>query len=245
VDNFYKQNIIATEEAIVCLMTLLQLRHKFMDELNLYLQSLIEEACSHQPTSPQRSKAINRLLRVLLQSKRTGREGNDLYEKALYKTMFNLSQTLCEKYDPSRGSFLAWFNTCLRNQYRDEIRADKRDRSRKQSVWQNDEGEVDPLDQVASSIDATLLLNTWESFVQWIKDDPAHLLQGCHIQKNPKANCQLLAYLRLVKGKEWQEIAAEVGSSRGAVTSHWCRKCEFFMRQWLEQNQRLFGEDHL
>jgi hypothetical protein len=231
-------------EFIVCLVTLLEQCHKFMDELNLYLQSLIQEACSHLPASPQRSKAINRLLRVLLKSRRTGRIEGDIYEEALYKTMFNLSQTLCEKYDPSRGSFLAWFNTCLRNQYRTEIRAAKRHRSHKQSVWQSDESELDPLDQVASGIDATLLLNTWESFVQWIKDDPDNLLKVCHIENNPKANCQFLAHLRLVVGKEWQEIAAEVGSPRGAVTSHWCRKCEFFMREWLDTNQRLFGEDN-
>ncbi|QDL11271.1 sigma-70 family RNA polymerase sigma factor [Brasilonema octagenarum UFV-E1] len=215
-----------------------------MDELNLYLQSLIQEACSHPPTSPQRSKAINSLLRVLLKSRRTGSEGNDLYEEALYKTMFNLSKTLCDKYDPSRGSFLAWFNTCLRNQYRDEIRAAKRDRSHRQSVWQSDEVELDPLDLVPSGIDANLLLDTWESFVQWIKDDPENLLQACHIATNPKANCQLLAHLRLVVGKEWQEIAAEVGSTRGVISSHWCRKCEPLLQEWLDINQRLFGEDN-
>ncbi len=231
-------------EFIVCLVTLLEPCHKFMDELNLYLQSLIQEACSHQPTSPQRSKAINCLLRVLLKSRRTGSEGNDLYEEALYKTMFNLSKTLCDKYDPSRGSFLAWFNICLRNQYRDEIRAAKRDRSHRQSVWQSHEVELDPLDQVPSGIDANLLLDTWESFVQWIKDDPENLLKACHIASNPKANCQLLAHLRLVVGKEWQEIAAEVASTRGVISSHWCRKCEPLLQEWLDRNQRLFGEDN-
>ncbi len=234
---------------IVCLVTLLEQCHKFMDELNLYLQSLIQEACSHLPTSPQRRKALNCLLRAVKSARLWRPPVGDIYEEALYeealnKTMFNLTKTLCDKYDPSRASFLAWFNTCLHNQYIDEIRAAKRDRSHKQSVWQSDESELDPLDQVASGIDATLLLNTWESFVQWIKDDPDNLLKVCHIENNPKANCQLLAHLRLVVGKEWQEIAAEVGSPRGAVTSHWCRKCEFFMREWLDTNQRLFGEDN-
>lgn len=215
-----------------------------MDELNLYLQSLIQEACNHPPTSPQRSKAINRLLRVLQNSKLTGNRENDIYEEALYKTMFNLSKTVCEKYDPHRGSFLTWFNICLRNQYRDELRAAKRDRSRRQSVWQNDEAELDPLDQVAAPVDANLLLDTWESFVQWIKDDPDNILKNSHIKNNSEANCQLLAYLRLVVGKEWQEIAGEVGSPRGVISSHWCRKCESLLQDWLDKNQRLFGENN-
>lgn len=226
-------------------MTLLEQCHKSMDELNLYLQSLIQEACSHLPASPQHRKALNSLLRAVQKSGRIWRPAvGDIYEEALCKTMFNLTKTLCDKYDPSRSSFMTWFNTCLHNQYKDEIRAAKRDRSHKQSVWQSDEVELDPLDRVASGIDATLLLDTWESFVQWIKDDPDNLLKACHIENNPKANCQLLAYLRLVIGKEWQEIATEVGSSRGAVTSHWCRKCESLMQLWLEQNQRVFGEDN-
>lgn len=231
-------------------MALPQLCHKFMDELNLQLQSLIQEACSHIPASPQRRKALNSLLRAVQKSGRIWRpQAGDIYESTLYeealcKTMSNLTTTLCDKYDPSRGLFMTWFNTCLRNQYTDEIRAAQRDRSHRQSVWQNDQDESDPLDRLASPVDAALLLETWESFLQWIRDDPDHLLQACHIENNPKANCQLLAHLRLIIGKEWQEIAAEVGSSRGAVTSHWSRKCESCLREWLATNQRLFGEDN-
>ncbi|WP_460201171.1 sigma-70 family RNA polymerase sigma factor [Scytonema sp. NUACC21] len=224
-----------------------------MNELNLYLQSLIQEACRHSPASPQHRKALNSLLRAVQKSGRIWRPAaGDLYEETLYeealcKTMFNLTKKICDKYDPSRGSFMTWFNTCLRHQYTDEIRTAQRDRSHRQSVWQNDQNDevrLDPLDRVTSGIDANLLLDTWESFVQWIKDDPDDLLKACHIENNPKANCQLLAHLRLVIGKEWQEIVVEVGSSRGAVTSHWCRKCESRLREWLDTNQRLFGEDN-
>jgi DNA-directed RNA polymerase specialized sigma24 family protein len=219
------------------------------NELNLYVQSLIQEACKHLPTSRQHRKAINSLLRAVQKSGRIWKppagdiDEEVLYEEALSKTMFKLTKTLCEKYDPSRGSFLTWFNVSLRHQYTDEIRAAQRDRSHRQSVWQNDEAELDPLDQVASGVDANLLLATWESFIQWIKDDPDNLLKACHIENNPQANCQLLAHLRLIIGKEWQEISLEIGSKRGAITSHWCRKCESLMREWLDTNQRLFGED--
>lgn len=227
-----------------------------MDELNLYLQSLIEEACSHSPASPQRNKALDSLFRAILKSGRIWKPAvedsykedtykEDIYEEALSKTMFSLNKMLCDKYDPSRGSFLVWFNTCLSNQYRDEIRAAQRHRSHRQLFVQQSDGvESDPLDQVASGIDATLLLGTWESFVQWIKDDPDNILKACHIENNPKANCQLLAEMRLVNGQEWQEIAKVVGSTRGVITSHWSRKCEPLLREWLERNQGLFGEDN-
>lgn len=214
-----------------------------MDELDLHLRSLIQETCNHLPDSPQRRKAVNMFLRALLKSGRIQMKGDDIYEEALQKTMFNVTKTLCEKYDPNRGSFLAWFNTCLRNQHKDEIRAVQRHRDRKQSVWQADEAELDPLDQVPAPIDANLLLDTWNALVQWIKDDPEHVLKTCHIENNPKANCQSLAYLRLVMGKEWQDIAAEVGSTRGAISSHWSRKGQPLLQQWLDRNQRLFGEE--
>jgi hypothetical protein len=222
-----------------------------MDELNLHLQSLIQEVCSDTPSTPKHRQALNRLLRVILKSGRIWRPSvgdvyeENLYEEALNKTMFNLTKTLCDRYNPNQGSFFAWFNTCLRHQYTDEIRAVKRDRARIQSGWQSDEMKFeDPLDRVDSPVDATLLLQTWELFVEWIANDSDGILNGCHIENNPKANCQLLAHLRLVVGKEWQGIAAEVGSSRGAVTSHWCRKCEFLLREWLSTNQKLFGEDN-
>jgi DNA-directed RNA polymerase specialized sigma24 family protein len=214
-----------------------------MDELNRYLQSLIQEICRYPLGSPQRRKSINMLWRVLLNSGHIQKREDELYEEALSKTMIKITENLCEQYDPSRGSFLPWVNTCLRHQHMDEIRAAKRHRDRIQSVRQTDEGERDPLDQVAAPIDANILHEIWESFVQWIKDDPEHLLQDCRIENNPRANCQSLAYLRLVEGKEWQEIVAEVGSSRGVISSHWSRKCKPLLEKWLGQNQRLFGEE--
>lgn len=214
-----------------------------MDELNIYLQSLIQEACSHLPASPQHRKALNNLLRSVQKSGRIWKPvSGELYEDALYKTMFNLTKTLCNQYDPSRSSFMSWFNVCLRNQYTDEIRAAQRHNSRKQSVWQSDDVELDPLERVAAGVDATLLLDTWQAFVQWIEEDPDNCLKACHIENNPQANCQSLAYLRLVMGKEWQEIAQEVGSSRSVLTSFWSRKCQPLLREWLDKNQRLFGD---
>ncbi|MGI2905668.1 hypothetical protein [Tolypothrix sp. VBCCA 56010] len=125
-----------------------------MDELNLHLQSFIQEACSHVPASPQHRKALNCLLRAVLKSGCLWTPAaGDIYEEALYKTMFNLTKTLCDKYDPSRGSFLAWFNTCLRNQYMDEIRATQRDRSSPRSLygkvmrWRTSKAEISSIRQ--------------------------------------------------------------------------------------------------
>jgi DNA-directed RNA polymerase specialized sigma24 family protein len=219
-------------------MTLAQQCHKFMDEQNLYLQALIQEACSHLPNSPQRRKALNNILRGVLKSPCTWKGVGDLYEEALVETMIFVNEKLCEQYDPARGLFWRWFNTCLRNKYKDKVRAVQRDRSHRYT------GELDPLDQIASGIDATLLLDTWESFVQWLEENPDNILSDCHIRNNPKANCQSLAIYRIFLGKEWQEIAASVGSKRGAVTSHWCRKCEPLLREWLYRNHSFFGEDN-
>jgi DNA-directed RNA polymerase specialized sigma24 family protein len=219
-------------------MTLPQQCHKFMDEQKLYLQALIQEACSHLPNSPQRRKALNSILRGVLKSPHIWKGVGDLYEEALVETMMFVNEKLCEQYDPERGLFWHWFNTCLHNKYKDKVRAVQRDRSHRYT------GEFDPLNQIASGIDATLLLDTWESFVQWLEENPDNILSDCHIRNNPKANCQSLAIYRIFLGKEWQEIAASVGSKRGAVTSHWCRKCEPLLREWLYRNHSFFGEDN-
>ena len=211
-----------------------------MEELELRLQSLIKETCSHLPDSPQRRKAINHFLRVLHTSGGIQKNGDDIYEEALFKAMFTLTKTLCERYDPVEGSFLSWFRTCLRNQHLDEIRAVQRRQNRIQSVWKSDEGELDPFDLEKAPIDAKLLLDTWELFVEWIENDPDNLLKACHIENNPKANCQSIAYLKLVMGKEWQEISSEIGSPRGSISSHCVRKCLPLLKEWLDQNQKLF-----
>ena len=211
-----------------------------MEELELHLQSLIKETCSHLPNSPQWRKAINDFLRVLHTSGGIQKSGNDIYEAALFKAMFTLTKTLCDIYNPSKGSFLSWFRVCVRHQYQDEIRAVKRHRDRQESIVLSDEGELDPLNLYTgryAPIDAKLLLDIYESFVKWIEDDPDRVLRACHIRNNPKANCQSIAYLKLVMDKQWQEIALEVGSPIGSISAHWGRRCQPLLNEWLKQNQ--------
>jgi DNA-directed RNA polymerase specialized sigma24 family protein len=207
------------------------------------------EACKYPKNTPQHRKAINHLLRSLLKSggiwrPAAGNDNNkDIYEEALQKTLVDLSsKTLCEKYNPEQGLFLHWFNRCLMNKYTDEIRKVTSYQKRIQSVLENDEMSIDLIDNLVSPIDATLLTQSWESFKQWIIEDPDNILKDCHIRDNPKANCQLFAELNRIQGKKWQEIADEVGSPQGSLRSHWNRKCEPLLQKWLEENQKLLGE---
>lgn len=232
-------------------MMLLLKCHKYMDDLNLHLQILVKEACTHPKNTPQHRKAINHLLRSLLKSGRIWRplagndDNEDIYEEALQKTLLDLvNKTLCEKYDPDRGLFLHWFNRCLMNKYTDEIRKVNGYQDRIQSVLQNDEMSIDLIDNLVSPIDATLLTQIWESFKQWIIEDPDNLLKDCYIRNNLKANCQLFAELRLIIGKEWKEIADEVGSPGGSLTPHFKNKCKPLLQKWLAENQKLFGEEN-
>ncbi len=205
-----------------------------MDDLNQELQSLMTLACSHPPASRQRRQALDLLFRALLRSGRVWQDPSDLYEEALSKTMLLVSKELCEKYDASRGTFLAWFNTCLRNKLIDEVRTNQREYRQR--------SELDPLDLVASGIDATLLLEIWEFFVHWVEADSDGVLLPCYVEGNPQANCQALANLRVLQGQEWQEISRNIGVRRSTITSHWCRKCKPLLQDWFDRNQRLFGE---
>jgi hypothetical protein len=45
-------------------------------------------------------------------------------------------------------------------------------------------------------------------------------------------------------GKEWEEIAREISSPRGTLSSHFSRTCKQLLDEWLENNQRLFTEDN-
>jgi RNA polymerase sigma factor (sigma-70 family) len=207
-----------------------------MDELNQELQSWINLACSHPPTSRQHRQALNSLFRSLLQSGRVWQKAHDLYEEALSETMLFVSQELCRRYDASRGTFPAWFNTCLRNKFIDKVRAEQREQQRRPR------GELDPLNLVMSGIDATLLLEIWESFAEWLENDSDGVLFPCSVAGNLQANCQVLAKLRVLQGQEWQEISQIIGVQRSTITSHWCRKCMPLMQAWFDKNQRLFGE---
>jgi DNA-directed RNA polymerase specialized sigma24 family protein len=207
-----------------------------MDELNQELQSLINLACSHPPTSRQHRQALNSLFRSLLQSGRVWQNAHDFYEEALSETMLFVSQELCRRYDANRGTFLVWFNTCLYRKFIDKVRAEQREQQRRPR------GELDPSNLVMSGIDATLLLEIWESFAEWLENDLDGVLFPCSVAGNLQANCQVLAKLRVLQGQEWQEISQIIGVQRSTITSHWCRKCMPLMQAWFDKNQRLFGE---
>jgi DNA-directed RNA polymerase specialized sigma24 family protein len=202
-----------------------------MDDLDQELQAIIRNACRYPSNSPQHRQALNALFRALLNSGQVWRTVSNLYEDALSETMMFVSQRLCEIYREERGTFLAWFNTCLRNRYNDRVRAEPRNQV------------SEPLNLPVAGIDATVLCSVWESFVRWIEEDSDLVLASCYIRGIPMANCQMLAKLRVIQGQEWMTISQLVGAPRSSITSHWCRRCKPLIQVWLDQNYPLFGED--
>lgn len=222
-----------------------------MDELDIELQELVQNACLYLPTSTEQRKILNRLLRLLFGSGRIwngkGIYGEEIYEEALQKTLIKISK-ICkkykERYEADNVSLISYFNKCLKNKCKDEQkRASNRDQNRINTRREYNGEILDPLDKIISPIDGTLLVPIWEKFCQWIKDDPDGKLRDCYVGCNKKANCQAITYLRIIQGKDWSEIVTEVDSPRGSITSHYSRKCKCFLSEWLEKNQKLFGEE--
>lgn len=67
----------------------------------------------------------------------------------------------------------------------------------------------------------------------YIEIDPEGRLRECHPDGYPQSNCQELAKRRLLKEPpdKWKDIAQELKTPYGTVTSHWHRKCEPLLQE--------------
>lgn len=190
------------------------------DEIDEQLQQLALAAQQHPPLTRERQMALRQLVNQILQSGRLCRPQSgqfsgvyqDIYDDALQELLLYICQNI-EKYDPERGSVMAWINMLLERRFFKEAIPKILD---KQRIKRMDLSDLDKLASSEKTEDLTELLK------ECIELDPENLFKKDYIENCPLANFQSIAKRRFL-GKSWKEISEEFELKVSTVSSFYSR----------------------
>ena len=197
-----------------------QMNQTGFNELDQQLKQLAITAGQHPPLTRKRQLALTKLVQVILKSGKLCRPHRhqflnsyeDIYEEALQELLFYICQHI-EKYNPERGSVIAWCNFLLEKRFFTEAIPKILDQQGIKKMSLSD------LDNVAIPEEPPVLTEMlWEC----IESDSENTFKNEHIKNCPTANFQALA-IRRILGKSWQEIAAEFDLKIPTVSSFYYR----------------------
>lgn len=200
------------------------------DELDSYLLQLATQAQRHPPDSQSRQIALTKLIHAIVRSGNLWYPSNhflnnvrDIYSEARQELFFYICQKI-DKYEPERGTVLAWVNVLLeRRFFRDAIRKNQTyNRVLKMTTAD--------LDNLASPQDREDLT---EIVKECIQSDPENIFKKEYIENCPQATFQALA-LRRLTGKSWQEISAEFEIKVPTLSSFYYRCINKFLSKLKE-----------
>jgi hypothetical protein len=208
-----------------------------VDEL---LQDLISQVCQHETASPERQKALNRLLRAIAQLPGIYRSSHQDYPEAFNRTLEWVSKNI-DRFvaNPSsvQSSLVTWINGYLKWRIRDLYISDER----YSSMADRDENHTidlietipDPqfslslLDLKIAEMQATKVERQGLLIKQYIERDPENILSACHLRKHLQCHCHFLA-ARLLLAEPPQsiaEVSRELKVNNQTIYSHWKQKC--------------------
>ena len=181
------------------------------------LKQLAVEAQRHPPKTPQRQRALARLISAICQSRRLVRpyQGQfygfyeDIYAEAKQRLFLHICEEI-DRYNPELA-VLQWANFLMRKRFFTEASRDVMptapkgmDRSQVKRIT------LDVLDkQESMETRSHSAPSLSEAVIQSIRDDRDGLFKRTHIQQKPAANFQYIA-LRFLAGYSWKEISAEL-----------------------------------
>jgi hypothetical protein len=212
-----------------------------MDE---QLSNLIAEVCRHTDATLERQKALNRLLIAIAQLPGIYTSSHQDYPEAYNRTLEWVSKNI-DRFEASSSSIqeslVRWINAYLKWRIRDLYISDDRYDSKRIYPTINDEGDaLDPIDKLPDPTFSLNLLDLKIAHIQetkrqrqgnaiehYIRQDPDNILTNCHLRKDVRCNCQLLA-IRLLLQEPPQtiaEISREFNFNNQTLYSHWKQKC--------------------
>jgi hypothetical protein len=211
------------------------------------LKKLIDEVCCYPDPSPERQKALNRLLMVIQQLPGIYKSGHQDYLEALNQTWEWVSRKICEFEARSlslQQSLVTWINGYLKWRIKDLYISDSNYTISLDRLTHNDEGDETTLlnilpDRHSESISLDLLdikiaqiqeverQRLGKRIWQYIEQDREGKLKASHPRKNPECHCHLLT-MRLLLEKpphKIADIARELNISNQTLYSHWKKNC--------------------
>ncbi|MBR8833880.1 MAG: hypothetical protein DSM106950_07515 [Stigonema ocellatum SAG 48.90 = DSM 106950] len=215
-----------------------------MDE---QLQNLIKEVCQYADQTPERQKALNRLLIAIQQLRGIYKSSHQDYPQALNKTWEWVSRKICqfEPRSPSlEQSLVVWINGYLKWRIRDlDAEENQNVISLDQSIIKDDVYGTTLLDLLPDPQFTCLSLDLLDIKIAQIQEkkhqrlgqrvrqqiiqDQQGKLKACHPGKYPQCHCQLLAQRLLLQQPQEKiaDIAREFNIYNQTLHSHWKRKC--------------------
>jgi len=190
------------------------------NELDEQLKLLAISAQQHPPLTQGRQLAVRKLVNGIVQSGRLCRPQRgqfsgsyeDIYDEAVQELLLYICQNI-EKYDPERGSVMAWVNVLLERRFFKEAIPKIIGKPNLQKMTLSD------LDNLAPSEETESLT---EILKECIESDPDNLLKKEYLQNYPTANFQVLLQRRF-SGKSWKEISAEFDINIKTLSSFYYR----------------------
>jgi DNA-directed RNA polymerase specialized sigma24 family protein len=177
-----------------------------LDRLDEQLKQLAICAQQHPPLTQGRQLALRQMVNGILQSGRLCRPHRgqfygvyeEIYDEAFQELLLYICQNI-DKYNPERGSVMAWVNVLFERRFFKEAIPRILDKQEVKKMTLSD------LDEIASPESTPSLT---EIIKQCIELDSENFFKNEHIENHPQANFQALAKRRLL-GKSWKEISAE------------------------------------
>lgn len=215
------------------------------------LRDLITQVCRHPNPSPQRQKALNRLLIVVAKLPGIYHSSHQDYATALNRTFEWLCQNI-DRFDAIatresdrnlpdvEKSFVRWINGYLKWRIRDLSAPDRKYPVSLNQSLGNEEGESIELGDILPD---AKFLNSLEDLIareqenkrqrqgeavrQYIEQDPDKKLSNCHPRKHPQCHCQILAIKLHLQEPPMKisVLAREFNVNHQTLYSHWKQKC--------------------
>jgi DNA-directed RNA polymerase specialized sigma24 family protein len=190
------------------------------NELDEQLKQLAISAQQHPPLTQGRQLALRKLVNGIVQSGRLCRPQRgqfsgsyeDIYDEAVQELLLYICQNI-EKYDPERGSVMAWVNVLLERRFFKEAIPKILGKPNLQKMTLSDLDNLAPPEETESLT---------EILKECIELDPDNLFKKEHLQNYPAANFQALLQRRF-SGKSWKEISAEFDINIKTISSFYYR----------------------
>lgn len=197
------------------------------DELDNRLKELALIAQNYLPQSASRRAALTRLHATIINSKKLWYPPKDRFNQYLYdEAKQELWCYVCqfiEKYDPEKGTVIAWVNTLLDRRFysKAEIEHFKTASAQNSCIEANQQEENKP----------SLLEEVWD----YIELDPENIFKQEYVENHPEANFQALTRYRRCKIM-WKDISHQMRIKTSTLINFYQRSIKKFapkIKQYL------------